>query len=179
MSRTEKELPFSPAVIRSDRKTLGLQVDKEGNLIVRAPKRVGAREIEAAILKHAAWIEKAQKAQRERAAAHPAPTEEETVRLKAAAKEILPQKVRYYAALMGVQPARVTVTAAKTRYGSCTAKNALSFSCYLMRCPEPAVDYVVVHELAHIRHHDHSPAFWAEVEKWMPDYKERRAMLRK
>ena len=178
MSRTGRDLPFSPVVIRSDRKTLGLQVDKEGTLIVRAPRRTGAAEIEAAIKKHAAWIEKAQKTQRERAAAHPAPTAEETARLKAAAKEILPPKVRYYAALMGVEPTRVTVTGAKTRFGSCSAKNAVSFSCYLMRCPDPAVDYVVVHELAHIRHHDHSPTFWAEVEKWLPDYKERKKLLR-
>ena len=179
MSRFADTLPFSPTVIRSDRKTLGLQVDREGNLIVRAPRRVSEAEIAAAIEKHAAWIEKSQKAQRERAAAHPEPSAEETARLVAAAKAVLPQRVRYFAALMGVQPARITVTRAKTRFGSCSGKNAVSFSCFLMRYPAEAVDYVVVHELAHIRHHDHSAAFWAEVEKWLPDYRERRGLLKK
>ena len=79
---------------------------------------------------------------------------------------------------MGVSPAGVRITGAKTRFGSCSAKNALCFSWRLMRFPDAAVDYVIVHELAHIRHHDHSPAFWAEVARYMPDYAQRRAMLR-
>ena len=91
---------------------------------------------------------------------------------------VLPPKVEHYAALMGVRPVGVTITAAKTRFGSCSAKNRLCFSLYLMRYPEDAVDYVVVHELAHIRHHNHSPAFYALVARFMPDYRRREALLR-
>lgn len=171
-------LPFSPRVIRSDRKTLGLQVDRDGTLTVRAPKHATRREIEEAIRSHEAWIRRAQEKQLALASARPEPTAEETARLRAAAKAALPDKVARYARLMGVEPTRVTVTQARTRFGSCSGKNAVSFSCYLMRYPEAAIDYVVVHELAHIRHHNHSAAFWAEVEKWLPDYRKRRALLK-
>lgn len=78
----------------------------------------------------------------------------------------------------GVQPTGITVTAARTRFGSCSGKNRLSFSLYLMAYPETAIEYVVVHELAHIRHHDHSPAFYREVEAYLPDWRARRALLR-
>ncbi|MBQ3537483.1 MAG: M48 family metallopeptidase, partial [Clostridia bacterium] len=77
-----------------------------------------------------------------------------------------------------VTPLRITVTGAKTRFGSCSGKNSISFSFYLMRYPEEAVDYVVVHELCHIIHHNHSAAFYKEVEKILPDYKRREKILR-
>ena len=95
------------------------------------------------------------------------------------AKEILPPKVAHYAALLGVEPTGLTVTSARTRFGSCSGKNRLSFSWRLMDYPEEAIDYVVVHELCHIRHHDHSPAFYDLIASVMPDHKARRALLRK
>ncbi|MBR7150378.1 MAG: M48 family metallopeptidase, partial [Oscillospiraceae bacterium] len=66
-----------------------------------------------------------------------------------------------------------------TRFGSCSGKNALSFSWRLMQYPMEAVDYVVVHELAHIREHNHSSAFYAIVERYLPDWRERAALLKK
>ena len=84
----------------------------------------------------------------------------------------------HYAEWMGVTPTGVKITGAKTRFGSCSAKNSLCFSLYLMAYPDAAVDYVVVHELAHIRHKNHSPAFYAEVARVMPDYRERRKLLK-
>lgn len=83
-----------------------------------------------------------------------------------------------YAREMGVQPAAVTITAARTRFGSCSAKNRICFSWRLMEYPEAAVDYVVVHELAHIVHKNHGPQFWALVERYLPDWRARRALLR-
>ena len=79
---------------------------------------------------------------------------------------------------MGLKPTSVKITSAKGRFGSCSAKNGLCFSWRLMAYPERAVRYVVVHELAHIAHHNHSPAFYALVEKYMPDYKERQKLLK-
>ena len=73
----------------------------------------------------------------------------------------------------------ITIPAARTRFGSCSGKNRLSFSLYLMAYPETAIEYVGVHELAHIRHHDHSPAFYREVEAYLPDWRARRALLRR
>ena len=80
---------------------------------------------------------------------------------------------------MGVQPTGVRITSARTRFGSCSGKDSLCFSWRLMQYPEDAVDYVVVHELAHIVHKNHGPYFWALVGQYMPDYKRRRALLRK
>ena len=70
------------------------------------------------------------------------------------------------------------ITSARTRFGSCSSKGSVCFSLYLMRYPAAAIDAVVVHELSHLRHHDHSPAFYAEVERWLPDYREREKLLK-
>ena len=72
----------------------------------------------------------------------------------------------------------ITITGARKRFGSCSGKNRLSFSWRLMDYPPAAIDYVVVHELAHIRHHNHSPAFYELVASVLPDYKKRQALLR-
>ena len=164
---------------RSDRRTLGLEVTREGAVIVRAPKRTSIQAIERFVAEHEEWIQAASQRQAQRQAAHPEPTEAEKKAMIARAKALIPPRVDYYAALMGVKPTRITITSARTRFGSCSGKNALSFSWRLMGYPREAIDYVVVHELAHIRHHDHSPAFYREIEKVMPDHKARRALLKK
>ena len=164
---------------RSDRRTLGLEVTREGALLVRAPRRVSDAAIRRFVAEHEEWICSALARQAERAAAHPEPTDAQRQALIKKAKALLPGKVARYAALMGVSPTRITVTSARTRFGSCSGKNALSFSWRLMTYPEEAIDYVVVHELAHIRHHDHSKAFYDFIASVMPDHRERRALLRK
>ena len=165
-------------LIRSRRRSLALQISPEGELIVRAPLRMSQREIDALVARHRDWIARHKEQFRQRQAAHPEPTEEERQALIRRAKEELPPKAARYAALLGVRPTRITITGARTRFGSCSGKNALSFSWRLMQYPEEAIDYVVVHELAHIRHHDHSPAFYDLIASVMPDHKERRALLR-
>lgn len=162
----------------SKRKTLALEITREGILLVRAPAGTPECAIEKVLTAHSEWINKALKKQTERRLNHPEPTEEELSALIKRAKETLPPKVEYYARLMGVTPTRLTITRARTRFGSCSGKNAISFSCYLLAYPEEAIDYVVVHELSHIRHHDHSPAFWREVETYLPDYRERKKLLK-
>lgn len=79
---------------------------------------------------------------------------------------------------MGLRPAGITITGARTRFGSCSSKRRISFSFRLMQYPPEAIDYVVVHELAHLRHMNHSAQFYALIEQYMPDYKVRRAMLK-
>ena len=163
---------------RSDRRTLALEMTREGKLLVRAPRSVSEEAIRAFVAGHGEWIRAAAVRQAERRRAHPEPDEEQRLALIAKAREILPGKVAEYARRMGVQPTRVTITSARTRFGSCSAKNALSFSWRLMAWPEEAIDYVVVHELAHIRHHDHSQAFYELVASVLPDHRQRRALLR-
>ena len=163
---------------RSRRKTLALEVTREGQVIVRAPLRVSAKQIERFVAAHADWIARAQARQRERLAAHPEPDEKRRAELIRRAKAELPPKVTHYARLMGVQPTGLTITSARTRFGSCSGENLICLSWRLMDYPEAAVDYVVVHELAHIVHKNHGPQFWALVERYMPDYRARRALLR-
>ena len=79
---------------------------------------------------------------------------------------------------MGLTPTGIKITAARKRYGSCSGKNSLCFSCFLMRCPEEAIDLVVVHELCHIRVKNHSAAFYALLAQYLPDYKERKKLLK-
>jgi predicted metal-dependent hydrolase len=95
------------------------------------------------------------------------------------AKQILAERVDLYASQYGFQYKKVGITSARTRWGSCSADRALNFSWRLILTPMEAVDYVVVHELAHTVFHNHSRKFWKKVEKIMPDYKERRKWLRK
>ena len=94
------------------------------------------------------------------------------------AKEIIPARVAYYSRIMNVTPTAVKIGGAKTRWGSCSGKNSLNFSWRLMLTNDDAIDYVVVHELAHILEHNHSKRFWAVVENVMPDYRERRKGLK-
>ena len=108
----------------------------------------------------------------------PEPTAKEIEALRTAAKAYLPARVEHYAAIMGLTPASVKITSAKRRFGSCSGRNGICFSLYLMQYPPEAIDYVVVHELAHIRHKNHSAAFHALVAKYLPDHKARRAMLK-
>ena len=86
---------------------------------------------------------------------------------------------RQYAKIMGLKYSRITITGAKTRFGSCSSKGNISYSYRLMFYPESAIDYVVVHELAHLIEMNHSQRFYAVIEKVLPDYKERIALLKK
>ena len=88
------------------------------------------------------------------------------------------RSVARYSAEMQLYPTGITITGARKRFGSCSGKNRICFSWRLMQYPEEAIDYVVVHELAHIRHKDHSRAFYDCVAQVMPDWRERRALLR-
>lgn len=165
-------------IIYSKRKTLSLSVNSDGEVIVRAPHRTGKKYIERFVSEHEEWIAKAKGRvnNKKYSLKEASPEEEKALRQKA--KEILPGKVQYFSSLIGVTPGRITVTGARTRFGSCSGKNNLSFSFYLMRFPEEAVDYVVVHELCHILQHNHSAQFYKEIEKILPDYKERQRLLR-
>lgn len=165
-------------LVRSARKTLAVEITGDCRVVVRAPMRLSKERIERFVAEHEAWIAKHLEAQRRRKENHPLPTEAEREAYIRKAKEILPGKVAFYGGIMGLHPAGITITGAEKRFGSCSAKNRICFSWRLMAYPEEAVDYVVVHELAHIRHKDHSKAFYACVEEVLPDWRERRRLLR-
>ena len=94
------------------------------------------------------------------------------------AKQHLTGRVEYFAGLMGVSPTIIKINGAKTRWGSCSAKKSLNFSWRLVMASDTVIDYVVVHELAHITEMNHSTRFWAVVAGVLPDYNERQKRLK-
>jgi hypothetical protein len=108
----------------------------------------------------------------------PVMSEKEIKQLCAKAAIVLKQKTEYYARIIGVDYGRITIRHQKTRWGSCSSKGNINYNCMLMLVPDELQDYVVVHELCHRIHMNHSPEFWAEVEKVLPDYKQRRKRLK-
>lgn len=165
-------------IIYSDRKTLSIEVTAEAEIVVRSPRSVSKRKIEKILFEKKNWLEKAVEKQKLRMKSRKIYTEAEIDALRQKALQIIPKKVEYYSRIIGVSPVSVKITAAKTRFGSCSGKNSLCFSLYLADYPDEAVDYVVVHELCHILEHNHSKRFWKAVEKYLPDYKTRQQLLK-
>ena len=97
--------------------------------------------------------------------------------LKARAKEYLPVRLRYRAYEMGISYRDLKISGAKSRWGSCSETGMITLSWRLMMSPEESIEYVIIHELCHRLHMDHSKDFWAEVEKFMPDYKKHKKWL--
>lgn len=102
----------------------------------------------------------------------------ETEKEKKKARLLIEQRVDYYADKMQVAYGRISMRNQRTRWGSCSSDGNLNFNCRLLYVPLELLDYVVVHELAHRRHMDHSAAFWQEVERYLPDYQKRRELLK-
>ena len=158
-------------IVRSHRRTMAIQIKRDGRVVVRAPYAATDEEVRQLVEKHRDWIEKSLARQREAPAASPPElTEQETEELRRRGQEILPGRVVYWAARMDVLPTGIRITAARTRWGSCSSRGTLSFNWKLYLAAPECLDYVVVHELCHLVHMDHSPTFWAEVERIMPDY---------
>ena len=172
MEKTAYEL------IRSQRRTMSIEVDASGTVLVRAPRFMPKGRIDAFVEERRDWIERARTRQAKRQEKLPDIREEDKPLYVKRAKAILPPKIDYYARRMGVKPMGLTVTSARTRFGSCSGKDRLSFSWRLMAYPEAAIDYVVVHELAHIRYKDHSRAFYGFIESILPDYRDRIRLLK-
>lgn len=166
-------------LIRSERKTVALRVRPDGTVEVRAPKRLDRRTIDDFVRSHAAWIEKKRR-QAEKTAPGPAErlSEAELRALTEQAWADLNARVQRLGPLVGVSWGKVTVRHQRSRWGSCTLKGDLSLNCLLLLCPPEVRDYVVLHELCHRRQMNHSRAFWAEVERVMPDWQEKRRWLR-
>lgn len=164
-------------IIRSDRKTMSLSVDDELNAIVRAPYGMTEEQIKLFVEKNENWLSKACEKKKQQLEKFNL-TDEQLNLLIISARQIIPQRVEYYSSLMNLYPTSVKITKAKKQFGSCSGKNSLCFSCYLMQYPIEAIDYVVVHELAHIKHHNHSKNFYDLIHHYMPDYKKREKLLK-
>jgi predicted metal-dependent hydrolase len=100
----------------------------------------------------------------------------EFYRVKGATR--IPPRVAYFQAKMGVKSRSIKIMELKHRWASCTTNGNLNFHWKCMMAPLTVIDYIVVHELAHLIHSNHSAKFWNEVDKVMPDFQERKAWLR-
>ena len=165
-------------LVRSNRRSLALEVTPELEVIVRAPLFVTEAQIKRFVESREEWLEKAIERVKARVENHTPLSEPQISALKKAAKEYIPNRVLEYSEIMGLRPSGIKITSARTRFGSCSGKNSLCFSYLLMQKPIEAVDYVIVHELAHIKHKNHGKQFYALVEKYMPDYRERNRLLK-
>ena len=170
-------MKYQYELIRSDRRTISVQITPEGTLRVRCPRHISTQQVEAFIFSKAAWIEKHLQKRANTPAAQPI-TAAQIRDLADMALQVIPERVAYYAQIMAVRYGRITIRNQRTRWGSCSSKGNLNFNCLLMLVPPRVMDYVVVHELCHLKQMNHSKAFWLLVENVLPDYKESRKWLK-
>ncbi len=167
-------------IIRSNRKTLAIQLGRDLSVTVRAPRYAPQSEIDRILKENEPWIRKHIEEIKKNQVSQPESlTKAQLDELGDKAMQIIPKRVLHYAVEMGVCCGRITIRNQKTRWGSCSSSGNLNFNCQLMRMPPEVIDYVVVHELCHLKEMNHSVDFWSEVEKVMPDYKKHRDYLKK
>ena len=168
---------LSITVIRSRRRTLALEIRPDCTVTVRAPLACTDEEIRRFVARKESWIlSHLEKMRSETARTDPAsgaPRRLSSKELKAladAAMKDLPERCAKFAPLVGVSYGRITIRNQRTRWGSCSPSGALSFNCVLVNAPPAVLDSVVVHELCHRIHPNHSAAFYAEISRVFPDY---------
>lgn len=180
---TVNDMTIPYEIIRSRRKTYGISVSAGGKVTVRIPLRGSERFAVSMIEEKKEWI--AKNVSKMIPVKPSLPQKEKTPRQKRleapyrqAAKEYIPKRAAHFAALLGVTYEKITIRDQKTRWGSCSSKGTLSFNWRLMLAPPAVLDYVVIHELCHLKEMNHSPRFWRLVEQMMPDYKTKRQWLK-
>lgn len=183
--RGEEEGSIPVDVVHSKRRTIGLEIKPDGHVYARVPGRLPDQYIMDFIRERQDWI--VQKwfqimERRRQEEARPSRDYEENPALEVMYREKARQQIEsrcaYFGERMGVDYGRITIRAAKTRWGSCSAQGNLNFHWKLVLMPPEVLDYVVVHELAHRKEMNHSQRFWAEVERILPDYRKRRKWLK-
>lgn len=172
MSQETNDNIIEYRLLRSRRRTISVEITDEG-VTVRAPFKMPVEEIDRFVLDHKDWIMK-KTALLEKCRTEEAPAERlsrtEIEELADRAMKVIPERVAYYAPLIGVTYGRVTIRNQVSRWGSCSAKGNLNFNCLLMLTPPEVVDSVVVHELCHRKEMNHSKRFYEEVLRVYPDY---------
>ena len=160
-------------IIYSTRKTIAIEL-KPDVIIVRAPKGMSRRDINAFVESKRSWMNKhlsKMQEQKDKLEQFPTFTMDQIRELADKALIVIPEKVRKYAPMVGVTYGRITIRNQRSRWGSCSGKGNLNFNCLLMLFPDEVIDYVVIHELCHRKHMNHSKEFYAEVARVCPDYK--------
>jgi predicted metal-dependent hydrolase len=164
---------YNVEVRRSKRKSATIKITADMQIVVFVPLYVSDNEIEKMVISKSKWIDKhmlkVQSTIDERSKLEKI-TFEQIKELADQAVEYIPKRVKYYAEKENFVYNKITIKNLVSRWGSCSTKGNLNFNCLLMLTPDYVIDYIVVHELCHLREMNHSEKFWAEVEKIMPDY---------
>lgn len=164
---------YNVEVRRTKRKSAAIKITADMQIVVFVPLYVSDNEIERMVISKSKWIDehmlKVQSTIDERSKLEKI-TFEQIKELEDQAVEYIPKRVKYYAEKENFVYNKITIKNLVSRWGSCSTKGNLNFNCLLMLMPDYVIDYIVVHELCHLREMNHSEKFWAEVEKIMPDY---------
>ncbi|MDD3369678.1 MAG: SprT family zinc-dependent metalloprotease [Lachnospiraceae bacterium] len=186
-----QEIPYT--LIRSDRRSISIKITAGASMQVRIPLTVRTEQVNQFLSEKSDWIIKhlAQTQVELQRAREQNPQLFEPASPKLAAKQkrlekryrelartYITKRVDYYTALVGKSYSNITIRDQKTRWGSCSGRGTLSFNWRLILAPPTILDYVVVHEVCHLLHMDHSKAFWQSVENILPDYKISRTWLK-
>lgn len=163
-------------LIREKRKTIMVKADFDGKIVVKAPLLMLKSDIDAFIEKNSERIEKMRVSSVKRGEEYRRYDRAELIKR---GKEILSVRLPFWEEKTGLVPKSVKITSAKGRYGSCSAKGNICFSMYLFTKSDDEIDYVIVHELVHLKELNHSKAFYGIVEKYIPDYKAVQNKLRR
>lgn len=151
-----------------------IKISNDGKIVVKAPLFATQKDVEEFLISKKEWIlthlEKVN-FQKEKALQAGFFSEEEISGMKKKAKRLIPQRVEYYAKLIGVSYGRIFIRCQKTRWGSCSVEGNLNFNCLLILMPIEILDSVVVHELCHRKFMNHSKEFYNEIYKIFPEYK--------
>lgn len=161
-------------ITKSKRRSIKIHVSSDLKVMVDAPSGTPTKIVEEFILSKKDWvlkqIEKI-KSENLKASVMGPLTEDDIKQIKKQAKIIIPQRVEYYAQKYDISYNRIAIRLQKSRWGSCSADGNLNFNCLLVLMPQEIMDSVVVHELCHRHHMNHSKAFYDEVNTMFPDYK--------
>lgn len=162
-------------LLRSKRKSVAIKLMPGRIISVKCPYFMSRAQIKLLLESRAERMIK----ELEKLENAPAPlSEEELKKLKKQARLDMTRRVEHFAEKLGLEYGRIAIRAQKSRWGSCSGKKNLNFNCLLVLCPESVRDYVVVHELCHLREMNHSERFWTLVESMLPEYREQRAWLK-
>lgn len=157
------------SVIKSRRrKTSQIMVDSE-EVIVRTPLTKDASEIKKIVENKAQWIFKKQLEFKKRRDVSYIP--------KKYTKQFLLKQVNSYAIKVGIHPSKVNIKKMRTRWGSASKDNVINLNEHLLKAPKGAIDYVILHEICHLKIRNHSHHFWELVQKIMPNYIENKKWL--
>ncbi|MDO5134770.1 MAG: SprT family zinc-dependent metalloprotease [Eubacteriales bacterium] len=173
---------LSYTIVRSRRRTLAIEIRRDGSVLIRAPLKMPEARIGAFVQEKRGWIfqqlEKIPGVPGQGSPVIPRIPEDERLRLKKEAGVVLRQRSAYFAKRLQVHYNRITIREQRTRWGSCSSNQNLNFNWKLILAPMEVLDYVVVHELCHLKEMNHSPAYWREVEKILPDYERQKDWLK-